>query len=203
LTERAIVGIREWWESGRALPPPVQARLPIWGAFLGPRGARLAGRLGMGLLTLNPRHLDEYRRALAEAGHPNSAARTGGHLALVLSDDPDRDWPTLRGYPAYQRDNYLTHAVRGTEKPVPPRTDPDGSRRGSTATALWAAESGRSPRIAIMTPEDAVEYLRELTLDTPAELVFLWASIGAMPDSLEERHIELVCGRLVPALARL
>ena len=35
----------------------------------------------------------------------------------------------------------------------------------------------------------------------PVEHVYLWASVAAMPDDLVERHVELVCTHLRPALA--
>jgi alkanesulfonate monooxygenase SsuD/methylene tetrahydromethanopterin reductase-like flavin-dependent oxidoreductase (luciferase family) len=53
LTEARIREIGRLLGEGSVTPPPVQEPLPIWGGFLGPRGARLAGRLGIGLLAVD------------------------------------------------------------------------------------------------------------------------------------------------------
>ena len=50
-TLEAIAGqLPSLWASGAVTPPPVQQPLPTWIGGRGPRCARIAGRLGAGLL---------------------------------------------------------------------------------------------------------------------------------------------------------
>ena len=45
-------------------PAPVQDRLPIWLGYQGPKGARRAGRMGEGLLTIAATSWPHYRDGL-------------------------------------------------------------------------------------------------------------------------------------------
>jgi alkanesulfonate monooxygenase SsuD/methylene tetrahydromethanopterin reductase-like flavin-dependent oxidoreductase (luciferase family) len=192
VTRRNVEAVMEYWSSGRVVPGPVQEPFPWWGGFFGPRGARLAGRMGMGLLSLRSELFAEYRAGLIEGGHSGANARVGGPVSLVLTDDPERDWPVLRPYVAYQRDSYRQHGAEGTGQPASRPTDPD---------ELVRSKSGKVPALGVMTPADAVGLIRGLCGEMPVTDVFIWASISAMPDSIQERHIELVCRELLPALA--
>ena len=59
-------------------PPPVQDPMPIWIGATGPRGARMAGRLGEGLLWLSSALMAPYVRGLTEGGHdPGERAPCG------------------------------------------------------------------------------------------------------------------------------
>ena len=173
-------------------PPPVQDPVPLWGGFQGPRGARLAGRLGMNLLTLDRRLLGPYVEGLEEGGFPAGSARMGGVVNLVLADDPEAVWPRVAPHLSYQWDSYNRYMVEGTDQPVPKPIDPE----------RWRApgRDGAPPRFQVLTAEDAARALRERTDGLPVEHVYLWASIAGMPDDLVERHVELVAGTLAPML---
>jgi len=51
--EHAIRALPRLWDSGRVTPGPLQRPLPVWVGARGPRGARLAGRTGAGLLWID------------------------------------------------------------------------------------------------------------------------------------------------------
>ncbi len=111
-------------------PGPVQDPLPIWLGYQGPQGARRAGRLGTGLLSLNPALLTPYRDGLAESGYDVSAARMQGSFTTFVTEDPDGDWPVVRKHLAYQWDSYRRYMVEGTDQPAPaPSTPRSGGRR--------------------------------------------------------------------------
>ena len=56
------------------------------------------------------------------------------------------------------------------------------------------------PGLRVMAPNDAVTAIREATDGAPVEHVYLWASIAGMPDELVDRHVELLCTEVAPAL---
>jgi alkanesulfonate monooxygenase SsuD/methylene tetrahydromethanopterin reductase-like flavin-dependent oxidoreductase (luciferase family) len=193
VSEARIREIQRLWEERSLTPPPVQDPIPVWGGFQGPRGARLAGRLGLRLLTLDRRLLAPYVEGLAEAGVAAGAARMGGVVNMVLADDPEAAWPRIAPHLAYQWDSYNRYMVEDTDQPVPRPIDPE----------RWRApgREGAPPRFQVLTAEDAATALRERTDGLPVEHVYLWASIAGMPDDLVARHVELVSGTLAPMLA--
>ena len=193
LVEDRIREVTRLFRERTVTPPPVQDPVPLWGGFQGPRGARLAGRLGMNLLTLDRRLLGPYVEGLEEGGFPAGSARMGGVVNLVLADDPEAVWPRVAPHLSYQWDSYNRYMVEGTDQPVPKPIDPE----------RWRApgRDGAPPRFQVLTAEDAARALRERTDGLPVEHVYLWASIAGMPDDLVDRHVELVAGTLAPMLA--
>jgi len=59
--------VRELWNDPSHLPSPVQQPPPIWLGFMGPKGARRAGRLGEGLLSVDRNLYEPYLEGLVEA----------------------------------------------------------------------------------------------------------------------------------------
>jgi hypothetical protein len=51
------------------------------------------------------------------------------------------------------------------------------------------------------TPDDVAEQIRAYTTGAPVESVFLWASLGGMPEQMVAEHVRLICTRLAPLLA--
>lgn len=74
----------------------------MWGGFGGPMGARTAGRLGLGLQSIDPDLLDEYLAGLDAGGHdptiwPAWRARSSSSCPMTPSAlgprSPARDLP--------------------------------------------------------------------------------------------------------------
>lgn len=205
LLEDRIVETRRMWEDGTCTPPPAQARVPIWIGAMGPRGARIAGRLGEGLLWLDPQLLAPYRAALLAAGHDPASARIGGLAFVVLADDPDEARVRIAPHLAYQRETYNRYAAIGTQPGAP-------SLAANTVQAGDHPVDGQRlidtqgvgvplpPRLRIMRPEDATTMLRDAFAGLPVEHVLFWDSIAGMPEDLAERHVELLAQHMVPAL---
>ena len=64
LADRRVSELREIWASGSVTPPPVQdvdGGIPLWVGYKGPKGARRAGRLGVGLLSSDPKLASNVR----------------------------------------------------------------------------------------------------------------------------------------------
>ncbi|GAA3513388.1 LLM class flavin-dependent oxidoreductase [Aeromicrobium panaciterrae] len=191
-TEAAITEIRRMWADGSVTPPPVQGSLPVWGGFYGPRGARLAGRLGMGLLYMSRARFADYSAALVAAGHPAESARVSGLMPIILADDPDRTLHEIAPHLAHQQDTYAFHEAEGTGKEPRPPVDPYELTR--------PGPDGAPASFQVLTPQDAAIYLRERSRDLPVEHLILWASIAAMPEHVVNRHVELVCHDLTREL---
>jgi len=187
-TEACVREVLRLWSTGEVTPRPVQQPMSLWGGFFGPRGARLAGELGAGLLAFDGALLDPYRAGLAAAGHDPAAARCAATVNMVLADDPEAVWPRVRPHLQYQWDSYNRYAVERTGAPVPRPIDPE----------RWRAPrpDGTPPRFGVFTPDEAATHVRAITNGIPAVQVYVWASIAGMPDDLVERHVELISTEL-------
>lgn len=193
LLEDRVREIRRLWESGEATPTPIQPELPIWIGSESPRGARLAGRLGEGLLVLNEDLLAIYRRQLAESGHDANAARVSGCANLLLVDDPEQAWPIVAPHLRYQWQSYENYAVEGYDR-TPREVDPERLRTSGTPIL---------PRFDVVTPEEAAARLLPWLSPLPVAHVYFWASIAGLTDALVSRHIELLATKLTPLLEPL
>lgn len=192
-TEAVLREVIRLWDTGGVTPGPVQQPLPIWGGFFGPRGARLTGELGAGLLAFDPALMEPYRAGLATGGHDPESARVAAVCNVVLADDPEAIWPVIRPHLSYMWDSYNRYAVEGTGAPAPRPIDPDRWRQ--------PGKDGAPPRFGVFTPEQAAAHIRAVTDGVPAVQVYLWASIAGMPDELVHRHIELASTELRARLA--
>jgi alkanesulfonate monooxygenase SsuD/methylene tetrahydromethanopterin reductase-like flavin-dependent oxidoreductase (luciferase family) len=191
LLEARAREIRAFWDQGELLPPPVQPRPPIWIGGEGPRAARMAGRLGEGLLALLPDLLPIYRESLERAGHDPLSARMSGCANLILADDPERAWSIIKPHLDYQWNSYARYASEGSTDTWE-RLDPNRLRTKGPPIL---------PRFDVTTPEDAARRLHDWLDALPVEYVYFWDSIAAMPDELAIRHAELLVTQLAPLLS--
>ena len=186
--------LRELWGPRGITPGPVQDPMPLWLGYQGPQGARRAGLLGEGLLTANGASWEPYRQGLQEAGHdPAAVGRMSGGMNGWVSEDPDRDWERVGPYAAYQLNSYRRHMVEGTDQAVPRTIEPAEVRN--------RARSGPLGSFIYDTPEGMAARIREYIGDAPVETVYLWASIGGMPEEDVIANIRTLCTRLAPLLA--
>lgn len=193
LTDAAVAEIRHLLDDGIVTPPAAQNPFPIWLGYQGPQGAKRAGRLGVGLLSLDRALLDPYRVGLVEGGHDPAIARTGGMLDIIVADDPEAAFERILPHYAHQLNSYRAAAVAGSGRDAPKEITVDKLRSG-------AAQKGQIPGLRVLTPTDAVNAIREATDGSPVEHVYLWASVAGMPDDLVERHVELACTQVAPNL---
>jgi alkanesulfonate monooxygenase SsuD/methylene tetrahydromethanopterin reductase-like flavin-dependent oxidoreductase (luciferase family) len=191
--ERKASVVHSLWREKRVTPAPVQDPLPLWIGAGGPRGARLAGRAGAGLLHLGGRLLEPYMDGLRQGGHSASSARTGGVVDVILGDDPEATWAAIRAQVGYQQASYANHSA--------PDAGLSTALGNPRSTPRFAAERGKGlPAIEVMTPSAAVDHVLELIGDKPVSDVMFWASIAGMPQELADRHLELLCDQVAPAL---
>jgi alkanesulfonate monooxygenase SsuD/methylene tetrahydromethanopterin reductase-like flavin-dependent oxidoreductase (luciferase family) len=193
LTDAAVAEIRRLLDEGIVTPPAAQNPFPIWLGYQGPQGAKRAGRLGVGLLSLDRALLDPYREGLVEGGHDPATARTGGMLDIIVADDPEAAFERILPHYAHQLNSYRAAAVAGSGRDAPKEITVEKLRSG-------AAQKGQIPGLRVLTPTDAVNAIRESTDGSQVEHVYLWASVAGMPDDLVERHVELTCTQVAPNL---
>jgi alkanesulfonate monooxygenase SsuD/methylene tetrahydromethanopterin reductase-like flavin-dependent oxidoreductase (luciferase family) len=191
-TDAAIVEVRRLLD-GVVTPPPVQQPLPLWLGYQGPKGARRAGRLGVGLLSLNPAVLEPYLEGLREGGHDPATARMGGVIDLLVADDPERAADEVLPYYAHQQNTYRRLRVAGTDEPPPPDLTVESLRERLRT-------KGTIPGLAVLDADAAISFLRQRIHGLPAAHLYFWASIAGMPDELAERHLELLLTRVAPAV---
>jgi alkanesulfonate monooxygenase SsuD/methylene tetrahydromethanopterin reductase-like flavin-dependent oxidoreductase (luciferase family) len=185
--------LRRLWDQRVVTPLPVQERIPIWLGFQGPKGARRAGLLGEGLLSADARLWEPYRDALTEGGHPIDRGKMAGVIQAFVTDDPEEDWPVVKEHIAYQLDSYRQYLVEGTGAPQPRPVDPETVRSRRIGGTLGY--------FAHATPEEIAARIVEYTAGAPVETVFIFVSVGGMPEAIVARHLRTICTRLQPLLA--
>ncbi|HEX3910029.1 MAG TPA: LLM class flavin-dependent oxidoreductase [Solirubrobacteraceae bacterium] len=180
--EQGVRELRELWADPEVVPAPEQSPLPLWLGHNTEVGARRAGRLRTGLLSLELELVEPYVQALLEAGGTREEARMGGVLQLVLARDPERMWASVRPHLAAQWDSYRAHTARSEGREPPAPIDPEKWRAG---------QDGRPPRFSVLSAEELVDRLGEYR-DSPVSDVFLWLSIAGMAREAVDEHLELL-----------
>jgi alkanesulfonate monooxygenase SsuD/methylene tetrahydromethanopterin reductase-like flavin-dependent oxidoreductase (luciferase family) len=196
--EERVGAVRELLHDG-VTPPPIQQPVPLWIGHLGPKGARRAGLMGEGLLSLVPGTAEPYLAGLEEGGHDRRQARLAGLVHVVVTDDPDATWARIGPHVVYQLHSYARYALEDTAIAIPPPPSATEVR----AAGEGADHPGVFPNFVVLTPDDTVELLAELvTPGIPSE-AFFFASIAGMPTDIAERHVELLCSVVAPAVREL
>jgi alkanesulfonate monooxygenase SsuD/methylene tetrahydromethanopterin reductase-like flavin-dependent oxidoreductase (luciferase family) len=183
--------MRQLWgeESGAArtiTPAPIQRPIPLWGGFGGPMGARLAGRLGLGLQSMDRALLAEYQAGLVQGGNDPSTARLGGQLEFLLADDPERAWAQAKKHVEYRWESYNRYMFEGTSRAASPPSVGDPGTIGG--------------HIEVGTPEQIAAIIKERTAGLPVTDMWGWSDFPGLPDELVDRHLELTFTELAPLL---
>lgn len=194
-TDTTVRELRRLWDDEVITPLPVQERVPIWMGYGGPQGARRAGVLGEGLMSINPDLVAPYREGLDAGGHDPASARMTGGFEAWITDDPDGDWPHVAKHVAYQFDSYRRHMVEGTGRPIPRPVDPERLRQSARTTTLSS--------FTLATPDEAAALLAERQQLVPVDSVYVFASIGGMDEEWTLRHVQTLATRLAPLLQNL
>lgn len=179
---------------GPVTPPSVNRPVPMWLGYQGPKGAGRAGRLGVGLLSLDRSLLDPYRQGLEEGGHDPASARMAGLVNMVVADDPEETFERILPAIAHQLNTYRKGAADGTGR-VPSEITVEKLRENHRKRSNVLAP------VEVLTPEEAVRHLREITDGLPVEEVYAWTGFGNFPDDVAARHVELLSTVVRPALA--
>jgi alkanesulfonate monooxygenase SsuD/methylene tetrahydromethanopterin reductase-like flavin-dependent oxidoreductase (luciferase family) len=187
-TEACVQELRQLFAEGRVHPPPTEQSIPLWLGYRGQRNARRAGRLGVGILSVDRSSLVPYLEGLEEGGHDPSSARMAGVLDILIADDPEQARTQVLPHYLHQVNSYRA-------APLPPLSLHD----------LRAPEAVKeipslSVRLEVLTPDQAVTEILRRTEGMPVKHVYFWMSIAGMPNEMVERHLELLFTKVVPAL---
>ena len=191
-TDHALGEIGRIFAEGRCSPGPVQQPVPLWAGYLGPVGAARAGRLGVGLLTHNRDSFGIYRDALEASGHGVETARMGGVVDFLVADDPEQAFERILPHRTHQLNSYRQQAALGTGR-TPRWLTEDEIREGRGSGVVGALQ--------ILTVDEAIARIAEICDGLPVEHLYLWASIGGMPEDLVERQMELLIDQVQPAFS--
>jgi len=179
----------------RVRPRPVQRELKIWGGASTAAGAARVARWGMPLLWVEPAVSQAYLDAWAAAGRPAAEAEIDGYINLFVCDDPEAAWPEVR-------ECFLYQALRPDIKSQ--RAGPGGTVLARAAYTLDDVEARRlSGDIIVATPQQAVAAVRARAAGAPVTGFFCHNRICGMSDALSDRHVELLCKEVAPALRAL
>src|SRR6516225_3753754 len=132
-TEACVRRLQALFAADGLRPPPAQADLPIWLGYQGPRGARSAGALGVGLLSLDRELYPHYLQGRADAGLLG-AGRVGGVVNMLLARDPERALEQVLPHLAYHLNSYRRAMTDGRERRPPRVLEVDELRREFQAT---------------------------------------------------------------------
>ncbi|WP_238015184.1 LLM class flavin-dependent oxidoreductase [Dactylosporangium sp. AC04546] len=193
LTEATVRRVRELL-AGAMTPSPVQQSVPIWLGYQGPLGARRAGRLGVGLLSLDRDLYPHYLQGRADAGVPG-AGRVGGVVNVLLARDPEQAAEQVLPHLAYHLNSYRQAIAAGRQTRQPRRLDVDELRREFRTT-------GAIRGYRILDDRQAVRELIGAIDGLPVEHLLFWCRIGGMPDTLVAEHLELLFGPVRTELER-
>jgi alkanesulfonate monooxygenase SsuD/methylene tetrahydromethanopterin reductase-like flavin-dependent oxidoreductase (luciferase family) len=180
IIEQTIIDVRDWWANG-VMPPPIAGEVPMWGGFFGPRGARLAGRYGMGLLpsaAAMRNLLEPYREGLVAGGHGADSARMRVPMRFMLATDVDR----------------------ATELIAPGLTAQRASYQQNSSLGGQASEVPQMDEFQVLTVDEAEVHVKEITAMLPIEEIIVWGRPGLAPEDLAEQNVRLLCTELLPRL---
>lgn len=168
-------------------PGPVQTPVPLWGGFGGPMGARLAGRLGLGLQSIDPALFEPYLVGLEQGGHDPASARMSGQIEFFITDDPERTWAEIGEHVLYRWQSYNRYMFEGT-------------RREAEANQHFDPTTMRE-RFVLGGAREVAAVIKERTKGLPVEHVYTWSDYPGISDELLNRHIESTFTDLAPLLA--
>ncbi|MGM7698983.1 LLM class flavin-dependent oxidoreductase [Microbacterium sp. A84] len=189
-TIETAANVQSSWSDPSMTPHAVQRTAPLWMGFGGPKGARAAGRLGAGLLSLDRGLLEPYREGLAES---EAVARMSGLLSAYPSTDPERDWSRVGSLHAAQWDSYAKHAQTGLAETAHRPVDKERAR--------LAGLSLPGMGLAYGTPFDVARAIRTHVAGLPVDTVMVWGALPGESEADVAEHIRVCAEELRPLLS--
>jgi len=175
-------------ENARLTPGPVQQpHPPIWVGGFSPAAVKRAARLGDGYIgtgdmtEMTKLYCDELRALGKDADNPQLA---GGHFWLIVANDPDKAWSEIGPHVLYQINVYAEWLKKAGQDLFPHLED---------EAALKA-----SGILNIVTPESAVQMIKDYIAAVPIQRFYTWTIPPGYPVSKMNEHLELFATKVMP-----
>ncbi len=175
-------------DGARLEPPPVQRPRPaIWVGGMRKSASKRVARYGDGIIGAGIRAIYEAARTeMAELGRdPGKLRVIEGNLWLVVSDDPEKTWHELGHHLLHVFQDYapgLEKAGMGRLMPYP-----------KDVAALRSMGY-----VTIVTPETAVQMLKQQTVDMPVEHFCFMSVPPGLPPKVMYPYLELFAQKVMP-----
>lgn len=175
-------------KDARLTPGPVQQpRPPIWVGGFGPAAINRAVKYGDGYLGMADMRIpyQMYKEKLAEAGKDASNPKAaGGHLWMVVANDPEKTWHELAPHVRYQINTYREWTIVDGESHFPEVPDDETLK----ATGI----------LNVVTPDDAVKMIKEYVAEVPIQRYYTWTVPPGYPVKNMYEHLELFATKVIP-----
>ena len=110
---------------------------------------------------------------------------------FLVADDPEKAFERIIPHRTHQLNSYRQQAALGTGR-TPRQLTEEEVREGRGSGVVGA--------LRVLTVDEAVARINGICEGLPVKHLYLWASIGAMPEDLAERQMQLLTGQVQPAL---
>ena len=189
--ETCLVEVRRHFHESKS-PGAVQPDIPLWLGYGSANGAKRAGMLGVGLLSLDRSLLNPYLDGLSIGGFSSQIAKMGGLIDLVVTHDPERVRTLLRPHILHQLATYQKYRFEPQDIPEHKKISQD---------YIDAVNREDNPiGTQILTPEQAISYIQARIDLLPASDIYCWASIAGMPNDIVREHVSLLGSIVKPAI---
>ncbi len=175
-------------ENARLTPEPVQRpRPPIWVGGVAGAAVKRAARLGDGYIgtgemkTQYQAYLAELKALGKDTAKPKLA---GGHFWLIVANDPEKSWREIAPHVLYQINIYAEWIEKAGQHMFPHLPD---------EAALKA-----SGILNIVTPETAVQMIKDYVAEVPIQRFYTWTLPPGYPVKKMNEHLELFAAKVMP-----
>ncbi|MGH7962852.1 MAG: LLM class flavin-dependent oxidoreductase, partial [Candidatus Binatia bacterium] len=175
-------------ENARLTPGPLQQpRPPLWVGGFGEAAIKGAARLGDGYIgtgdmTVPYRaYLNELNALGKDTSNPKLA---GGHFWLIVANDPEKSWREIAPHVRYQINMYAEWLEKAGQSLFPHMPD-DAALKASGI-------------LNIVTPETAVQMIKDYVAEVPIQRYYTWTIPPGYPITKMNEHLELMATKVMP-----
>jgi alkanesulfonate monooxygenase SsuD/methylene tetrahydromethanopterin reductase-like flavin-dependent oxidoreductase (luciferase family) len=180
-------GKRWSFDDVRVTPRPVQpGGPPLWMASTSPASVARAVRFDTNLLPQGPRTvvLDPWREQMRAAGRDPDRYRIGIIRSVLVTDDPERDWPPVRAAERYRMRVYGGFA----------------DAAGLGGQDMFKAEDRIQQRIIVGDVAHCVDELTRFVLELGLTDVVTWGAAPGLAPAAMTPSIERFAREVAPAV---
>ena len=175
-------------ENAKLTPEPVQKpRPPLWVGGFAAAAVKRAARYGDGYIGTGDMKApyEAYLAELKALGKDTSNPKlAGGNFWLIVANDPDKSWHDIGPHVLYQINTYAEWLEKAGQSLFPHLAD---------VAALKA-----SGILSIVTPEAAVQMIKDYVAEVPIQRFYTWTIPPGYPIKKMYEHLELFATKVMP-----